>query len=309
MESASHRLSELVNMESPQDVFDEVKRTVLMMFPRFDFEPLNLIFRDIIDLFQGLYPGYQKCDTTYHELQHTTDTFLTTARIIHGATIRNLNFSERGVALTLISALLHDSGYILTRGEKGPGAKYTLVHIGRSIAFMEKYFVDKGYSREDVEYCDAILKCTGLDVNLAEISFVSQEHETLGKMLGTADLLGQMADRTYLEKLSFLYYEFREANIEGIGSELDFLKNTPGFFDMVMERFRSELGGVYKYMRDHFRVRWGIDEDLYTSAIETNIRYLKYILEHHEEDYREYLSRGYLRPKLRKFNLPVISRC
>ena len=94
MELKTHRLSELVNMESPQDVFDEVKRTVLMMFPRFDFEPLNLIFPDILDLFQGLYPGYQKCDTTYHELQHTTDTFLTTARIIHGATIRNLNFQK-----------------------------------------------------------------------------------------------------------------------------------------------------------------------------------------------------------------------
>jgi hypothetical protein len=300
MESARHRLSELVNIESPQDVFDEVKRTVLMMFPRFDFEPLNLLFRDILDLFQGRYPGYQKCDTTYHELQHTTDTFLTTSRIIHGATIRNLNFSERGVVLTLISALLHDSGYILARGEKGPGAKYTLVHIGRSIAFMEKYFMDKGYSREDMEYCDAILKCTGLDVNLAEISFVSQEHETLGKMLGTADLSGQMADRTYLEKLPFLYYEFKEANVEGLGSELDFLRSTPVFVDMAMERFRHELGGVYKYMRDHFRVRWGIDEDLYTSAIETNIRYLKYILEHHEEDYHEYLSRGYVRPKLKK---------
>ncbi len=46
METATHQLSELVNMESPQDVFDEVERTVLMMFPRFDFEPLNLVFRD-----------------------------------------------------------------------------------------------------------------------------------------------------------------------------------------------------------------------------------------------------------------------
>lgn len=300
MESATHRLSELVNMESPQDVFSEVKCMVLMMFPRFDFVPLNLLFQDILDLFQGLYPGYQECDTTYHELKHTTDTFLAMSRIIHGATIRNLNFSERGVALTLISALLHDSGYILARDEKGPGAKYTLVHIVRSIAFMEKYFMDKSYSREDVEYCAAILKCTGLDVKLAEISFVSQEHETLGKMLGTADLSGQMADRTYLEKLLFLYYEFKEANIEGIGSELDFLRNTSGFFDMVMERFRRELGGVYKYMRDHFRVRWGIDEDLYMSAIEASIRYLKYILEHHEEDYRGYLSRADLMPKLKK---------
>jgi len=301
MESATHRLSQLINMESPQDVFDEVKHTVLMMFPRFDFEPLNLLFRDILDLFQGLYPGYQKCDTFYHELKHTTDTFLATARIIHGATIRNLHFPERDVALTLISALLHDSGYILTRDEKGPGAKYTLVHIERSIAFMEKHFMDKGYSREDMEFCDAILKCTGLDVELAEISFLSQEHEALGKMLGTADLSGQMAERTYLEKLIFLYHEFKEANIEGIGSELDFLRNTPGFFDMVMERFRRELGGVYKYMRDHFRVRWGIDEDLYMSAIEASIKYLKYILEHHEEDYQEYLSRDDLMPKLKTF--------
>ena len=161
--------------------------------------------------------------------------------------------------------------------------------------------MNKGYSREDAEFCDAILKCTGLDVEMSEISFVSQEHEALGKMLGTADLSGQMAERTYLEKLLFLYHEFKEANIEGIGSELDFLRNTPVFFDMVMARFRRELEGVYKSMRDHFRVRWGIDEDLYMSAIEASIKYLKYILEHHEEDYREYLSRDDLMPKLKTF--------
>ena len=55
------------------------------------------------------------------------------------------------------------------------------------------------------------------------------ENEILGKMLGTADLLGQMSDRTYLEKLPFLYLEFKHAGIDGVGTELDFFDSTPGF--------------------------------------------------------------------------------
>ena len=200
--------------------------------------------------------------------------------------------------LALIGALLHDSGYILNEEEEGPGAKYTLVHIGRSIGFLKKYLADKRFSKDDVEYCAAILKWTGLDVKLAEISFKSKENEILGKMLGTGDLLGQMADRTYLKKLPYLYYEFKEANIEGLGSELDFLEQTPKFFEMVKKRFRQELGGVFKYTRDHFRVRWGIDEDLYMSAIENSIKYLKYVLEYHRENYREYLSCYDFMPKV-----------
>ena len=278
-------------MENPEDVLDEVKKIVLMIFPRFDFESIGLAFNDVLRLFQGQYPGYRACDTAYHDLKHTTDTFLAMARIIHGAAITDRHFSERGVALGLISALLHDSGYILTLNEEGPGAIYTLVHIKRSIAFMDRYFVARGFSREDFEFCHAILNCTGLDVRIDEIQFASQENETLGKMLGTADLLGQMADRTYLEKLPFLYDEFKIANVDGLGSELDFFRNTPGFFEMTMDRFHNELGGVNRYMRHHFRTRWGIDQGLYMSAIENSITHLKHILEHHADDCRKHLRR------------------
>ena len=279
-------------MESPQEVLDEVKKIFLMIFPRFDFESVDLAFSDVLRLFQGLYPGYRACDTTYHDLKHTTDTFLALARIIHGAAITNRHFSERGVALGLIAALFHDSGYILTLDEEGPGAKYTLVHIRRSIMFVDKYFMARGFSREDFGFCHAILNCTGLDVRIDEIQFASQENEILGKMLGTADLLGQMADRTYLEKLPFLYDEFRIADIKGLGSELDFLRSSPGFFDMTLKRFRQELGGVNRYVRHHFRTRWGIDQDLYMSDIENSIAYLKHILEHHPDDYRRHLRRA-----------------
>ncbi|MCF8146286.1 MAG: hypothetical protein K9N21_20455 [Deltaproteobacteria bacterium] len=286
------QISTLVNMESPQDVLDEAKHILLMLFPQFDIGPLDGVFHDVLSLFEGGYPGYCACDTQYHDLKHTTDTFLAMARIIHGAGVSGHPFSEWSVALGLISALFHDAGYLLTFDEEGPGARYTMSHIRRSIAFMDTYFAPRGFSREDFEFCGNILNCTGLDVKIHEIRFTSHENEMLGKMLGTADLLGQMADRTYLEKLPFLYDEFKIAGIAGLGSELDFYRNTPGFYAMTIDRFQHELGGVNQYMRHHFRARWGIDDDLYLSAIEESITFLKQILEQHPDTPRKHLRRA-----------------
>lgn len=292
MESMTPQISTLVNMESPQDVLSEAKRIVFMMYPQFNADPLDRSFFDVVKLFQGEYPGYQACDTQYHDLKHTTDTFLAMARIIHGAVIAGHTFSEWEVALGLISALLHDTGYLLTHEEEGPGARYTLIHIRRSIAFMDNYFAARGFSKGDFHFCRNILNCTGLDVRINEIAFTSRENGILGKMLGTADLLGQMADRTYLEKLPFLYDESKIAGMPGISTELAFFRNTPGFFDMTKRRFRHELGGVNQYMRHHFRTCWGVDEDLYMSAIEDSIGYLKQILEYHPDTCRRHLRRA-----------------
>lgn len=299
MESEATQIAYLVNMEEPQSVLEEVKAVVSMMMPDFDFEPVNHAFSDVVNLFHGQYPGYRKCNTEYHDLKHTTDALLAMTRLIHGAMVNEQVFSQKDIELGLISALLHDTGYIQTIDEDvGTGAKFTLTHIGRSILFMEKYLSENGYSREDIECCRATLECTGLSVKISEINFGSSEIEMLGKMLGTADLLGQMADRTYLERLPFLYHEFKEGDVPDFESELDMLKKTPEFYDRTIERFERELGGVNRYMRDHFRVRWGIDKDLYMTSMENKIKYLKYVLEDHEDDYREYLRRCNLMEKL-----------
>jgi hypothetical protein len=289
----------LVNMEDPQGVLEEVKSIVSIMMPAFDFEPLNHAFREVVRLFHGQYPGYRKCNTEYHNLKHTTDALLAMIRLIHGAAVNKQVFSEKGIELGLISALLHDTGYIQTIDDHvGTGAKYTLIHISRSILFMEKYLSKNGSSKEDIDCCSSILKCTGFSVKISEINFGSAEIELLGKMLGTADLLGQMADRTYLEKLPFLYREFKEGDVPGFESELDLLKKSVGFHDMTLERFEHELGAVNRYMRDHFRVRWGIDQDLYATSIQNKIQYLNYVVKNHEDDYREYLRRGSLMENL-----------
>jgi len=299
MKNEKIRPSNLVEMENPGSVLSEIKIIVSTIIPEFDFRPLDRVFHDIVKLFYGDYPGYRKCNTEYHDLKHTTDTLLAITRIIHGYSINNEPLCEKSVFLGLVSALMHDTGYIQTLDEKlGTGAKYTLEHVNRSMLFMEKYFVKNCYSMEDFKFCKKCISCTHMNIRIADIKFSSCEEELVCKMLGTADLLGQVADRIYLEKLLFLYYEFREGNVLGYGSELDLLKKTLKYYISTKKKFDSELEALNKYMIYHFKERYNINRDLYMEGIEKNIEYLKYILENHEKDYRNYLRRGNIVRKL-----------
>jgi len=287
------QLSLMLNMEDPESVFDEVRAIVLTMFSEFDFGTVERVFKDIVRLFSGQYPGYRKCTTQYHDLKHTTDAFLAMARLMHGVLVCGENLIKKHVNLGLICSLMHDTGYIQTLDDDvGTGAKYTCIHVRRSIAFMENYIADKGLSKEDFTHYSDILSCTGLDTKINEIRFASREIELLGKMLGTADLLGQMADRTYIEKLLFLFYEFREGGVKGSDTALDLLKKTIDFYTLTRKRFASELGSVNEYMCHHFKSYNNLNRDLYMETMEKNISYLKSILEHHEEEYRGYLKRN-----------------
>jgi len=285
------RFEDLVPMGNPQEVLEEVKKIVHLMYPAFNFNPVQDVFKDVIKLFRGEYPGYRACNTWYHDLKHTTDCFLAMARLIHGGFVQGMVMEERDAALGLIAALLHDTGYIQTaEDDDGTGAKYTMVHVERSIEFMRIYCAQHGYSHEDFLFCNNCLKCTGLDVKIGEVEFVSRSNETLGQMLGTADLLGQMADRTYLEKLPFLYQEFKEGGVPGYADEHDLLKKTSSFWEFTQKRFAGDLGGMDRLMREHFRVRWGIDQDLERETAARNIACLQFILLNHRDDYQRYLG-------------------
>jgi len=283
----------------PENLLEEVRQIVLMMFPDFDFSEVNSVYQDIVKLFNGEFCGYRKCNTKYHDLQHTEDCLLEMTRLIHGAYLNGCLFSERNVKLGLISAIMHDTGYIQTlEDNSGTGAKYTLIHVDRSIEFTNKYFTLKGYPLDDYLFCKNSLKCTGLDVNIKDIHFESLENELMGKILGAADLIGQMADPTYLGKLPFLFKEFQEGGVTDYETEFDLLKKTTDFWEFTQKRLITELGHVDRFLRDHFRVRWGIDRDLDREAITRNIHHLTYILENHPTDYRRYL-----RPQIIKTDL------
>jgi hypothetical protein len=179
----------------------------------------------------------------------------------------------------------------------GTGAKYTAGHIFRSINFAREYLPSRGYSRLDYTVCRNALLCTGIDNRIGKIAFRTQDEEVIGKMLGTSDLLGQMASCRYLEKLPYLYQELVEGEVLKHVSEYNFLENTTAFHHSTLDRFAGDLGGVSAYMRDHFRARWGIDRDLYREAMEENISYLGSVLRRHPADYLPLLKRQNKGPK------------
>lgn len=291
--------AQLVDMSSPAAVFAEVRHLAGLMGGIIDINRLEMVFNKTCDLYEGKHPGYRACNTLYHDLRHTTDVFLALARLLHGSYAEGDLLVPVEANMALISTLLHDTGYIQKSGDrKGTGGKYTLTHVSRSVTFLKNFLPRYDFNEHEIELCESFVLRTCISTEVCDERFPTRSSHQLGKMMGTADLLGQLADRIYLEKLLFLYREFREANIVGYSNELELLNCTIGFYNMMEIRLTENLSNVRRYMRSHFRQRWGIDRDLYQEAIDRNLEFLQKLLKLHRKDYRSKLKREGLVEKL-----------
>jgi len=277
MMRGNNRLYDLTDTNSPAETIAEIKNILLLMEPRPDPLPIESVFADVLRLFKGEFPGYRASNTKYHNLEHTSSTALAVARLIHGLHVQGAVFSPRIVQLCVVGALFHDTGLIQTeKEEEGTGAQYTIGHEERSIAIMTKYLAENGYSREDIRDCSHMIKSTELFLSLEDIPFEAEEVRTMGKVLGTADLVAQMADRDYQEKLPLLFLEFQEAGMQEFETPLELFKKTEEFYRSVArKRMANVLGGVSAAAVYHFRERWKIDKNLYEESIKYNIRQMK----------------------------------
>jgi hypothetical protein len=295
------QLSTLIDMESPEAVHKEILHTASLISPKFDPEPLHRVFRFTVDLYEGQLQEYKACNTDYHNLRHITDTYLAMVRLLHGVQLSDGDLNDREIFLGLSSALMHDTGMIQESSDtEGTGAKYTPDHVQLSMDFIEKHaatlFLE---SQEVVDLRDMIL-CTDLMADIPAINFSSEKIELLGKMLGTADLIAQMADRTYLEKLLFLYHEFREAEMGNFENEVDFLHQTINFFEISDKRFKETLDNASRYMVPHFKARWDINENLYTISVKSQRDYLEKILTDKSKTIYQELKRDNIVQEVRK---------
>ncbi len=166
--------------------------------------------------------------------------------------------------------------------------------------FLGAYGAEYELTNEEIAAgCNMIL-CTDLSVDITKIDFSSNKIELLGKMLGTADLVAQMADRTYLEKLLFLYYEFSEAKVGDYNSEVDLLRKTVAFYDFIAQRLEKTLDATDQFLYSHFVARWNIRSNLYRVSIQSQKDYLLKILEKPSFDPRVFLRREGIVDKIRK---------
>ncbi len=132
-----------------------------------------------------------------------------------------------------------------------------------------------------------IVHFTGYELDLDDIELDDPRDIICGHLIGTADLIAQMADRCYLEKCrDRLYSEFVVGGVavENAGpgeftvrykSGNDLLQKTPAFYQQVMrERLNSRFNRVYRYIEVLYDGR-----NPYIDAMRANIEHLVRIIE------------------------------
>lgn len=283
-------VSNTVDLSQPSAVRTAVGELMTRCYPAFDTLALDTLFDDFQRLYTGDFPGYRACDIRYHDSQHVLDVTLAMARLLDGhwrSAPSSGRLAMRHALAGVAAALFHDAGYIRrTRDTRNvSGAAYTRIHVARGARFLSSYLPGVGLGNI-AGTCARIIRFTGYEVDIATLTVADEREFLLGTMLGTADLLAQMADINYARKChDDLYEEFVAAGIAGAGeqresedivyrSPAELLRMTPAFMDDTIDRrLDGCFNGVHCYAAAHFGGR-----HLYMEAIRENRRGLEKML-------------------------------
>jgi hypothetical protein len=287
------QLAQLVDSSDPEKVIEEVLRIFYYHYSEDSALRVRLGFSQVRSLFAGQFPGYRECLAEYHDFNHTMSVVMAAARLMDGYNIERVFLPEEQAIQLLLAALLHDTGYIQEDWDtEGTGAKYSRQHEQRSIDFLKRHAGVFEIEEPEIEPLVHLIEATDLKTDFARIPFPSEEEQDTGAILGSADILGQMSDRDYLEKLLFLYHEFREAGIPGYETEFDILKKTRDFYEAVKERLRDTYLHMFELAHHHFRERFQINQNLYIVAVDRQMAYLDKIIDDQSTNFRHKLKRG-----------------
>jgi hypothetical protein len=263
------------------DPLDEIITLVSRICPKTDCTLLRKVHDEVTAIFSGNYPGFEASVTKYHDLRHTYSVVLATIRLFHGLYHEGRHLPEELIVQGLLSAYFHDSGMLPQSQEEAQSdAGYTRHHEKRSIAILDLYLRTNNFPRSYRENCATIIKYTILDWEAKADDIADSRLHLCGQVIGTADLLAQMADRYYLESLPLLFQEHRDSGIDKHTSAIELMSSTLDFHEKIIKRrLEKTLGNIAPSMRTHFRQRWNIDENVYLDNIRLNLDYLKKITE------------------------------
>ena len=264
----------------------EVSRIYLELYPDAKIESLDTAFRDATAMYRGDVAGFHACDTAYHDIQHTLDVTLAMARMIDGyerTRVGAERIDERLFRLGVVTALFHDVGYLRRQTDTtaSNGAEFTFIHVSRGAEFLRQYLPKIGMP-DHADTAAALIHFTGYERPVSSIQVPGLIYQLLGNLLGSADIIAQMADRCYLEKCrDRLYPEFVAAGIaskrDAEGKEIivfssgaDLVRKTPGFYIGATHRLESDLNKGYHYAEPHFR-----GQNLYVEELNKNIQFAK----------------------------------
>jgi hypothetical protein len=271
-----------VDVTDPDAVVPVLRAILDARYKDFDFSVVNTLVSDFSRLYQGQFPGFRGCDISYHNIQHVLDVTLAMTRLMDGHEQSSPSQGCLGPELALAgvaSALFHDSGYIRrTRDTRHTnGAAYTRTHVSRGARFLADYLPQVGLGSL-VPVCGRIVHFTGYELDPDKIEVSGPVERRLGEMLGTADLIAQIADADYIRKChDDLFREFEVGGIAGSGAIYppggkvyvtagQLLADTPEFIQKTIDlRLNGFFNQAYRYAETYFGGR-----NLYIEAIEEN---------------------------------------
>jgi hypothetical protein len=270
-----------VDTRVPSEVEERIQAIYARLFRDHDPGFVSTAFGWAGDCFKGRLMAYQAIDAGYHDFEHTLQGTLCLARLWEGRAAAGASpaLPRRMFELSILAVLLHDTGYLKERSDRdGTGAKYTVTHVERGMAFAAEFLAVKGLDPAEITAVQNMIHCTDVTVSLTRIPFQSELERLAGAALATADLLGQMAADDYVQKLPALYQEFAEASafcgpkqageLARYRNAQDLKDDTPGFWaNFVLPRLNNELGGLHRFLNDP----WPEGPNPYLDCIQQNL--------------------------------------
>jgi hypothetical protein len=197
-------------------------------------------------------------DAPYHDANHTIMVTAVGMEILRGKILIEGGITPSDWVHFVISLLNHDIGYIrgICRADRSGryaiNTEYDTIAPppGATDAFLTPYHVDRGkmfiserFEREDAIDVDII--CENIERTRFPVPNEEdhQESTDFAGLIRAADLIGQLADPSYIRKISSLFAEFKETGMAakmGYTTAADLRAGYPGFFWEVVSPFISE---------------------------------------------------------------------
>lgn len=187
-------------------------------------------------------------DALYHDIEHTILVTLVGQEILRGKHIRDGGVSCEDWLHCLISLLCHDIGYVkgVCRQDGNnlyaTGCGDTLISLppGASDASLTPYHIDRGKLFVEERFgghrvIDSELIKHNIELTRFPVPADDDHRDTVNYpgLVRAADLLGQLSDPRYLQKINALFYEFEENGtnkVLGYQTPHDLRQNYPKFF-------------------------------------------------------------------------------
>ncbi len=221
---------------------------------------LNLAARTVLEVIAN-------SDALYHDVQHTMLVTLVGQEILRGKHLQKMQSPDDWLHYT-VALLCHDIGYV--RGVCSGDTTHSFViddsgnrvtpPRGATDAFLTPYHVDRGkiFVRErggPIPFIDEERVAKAIELTRFPVPDTSdhQETDTEAGLVRAADLIGQLADPQYLQKLSSLYHEFVETGTDkvlGIDSAADLADQYPRFYWNAVQPYIKDAIGYLQLTQD-----------------------------------------------------------